>query len=49
LIDLIPDPVIVVDGTRKIVAANNMAGKCFGYEGEQLIGKSALLCPDIMC
>ena len=41
LVGLIPDSVIVVDGTRKIVAAIKMVGKCLGYEGEQFIGKSA--------
>ena len=40
LIDLIPDPVIVVDGTEKIVAANKIVGKFSGYKGEQLIGMS---------
>jgi PAS domain S-box-containing protein len=40
LIDFIPDPVIVTDGTGTIVAANSLVGKFFGYTKEQLIGKS---------
>ena len=40
LIDLIPDPVIVIDCLGKIVAANKIIGKFAGYEKEALIGKS---------
>jgi PAS domain S-box-containing protein len=40
LIDLIPDPVVVIDSSRRIVAANKMIGKITGYNKEQLVGKS---------
>jgi PAS domain S-box-containing protein len=40
LIDLIPDPAIVVDGSGTIIAANSLVGKISGYTKEQLIGRS---------
>ena len=40
LIDLIPDPVVVIDSTGIIVAANSVLGKFLGFTKEQLIGKS---------
>ncbi len=40
LIDLIPDPVIVIDSSGKMVAANSIVGKISGYTKEQLVGKS---------
>ena len=40
LIDLIPDPVVVVDYSGKIKDANKMAGKFAGYQKEDLIEKS---------
>ena len=39
LIDLIPDPVVVIDSAGKIILANNIIGKFAGYKKEQLIGK----------
>lgn len=38
LIDLIPDPVIVIDSVGTIVATNNLVEKIFDYAKEQLIG-----------
>ncbi len=40
LIDFIPDPVIVIDGSGKIVYANKTIGKFTGYTREELIGKN---------
>lgn len=40
LIDLIPDPVIVIDSTGTIVAANRTSEELSGYLKEQLIGKT---------
>lgn len=40
LIDLISDPVVVVDSLGKIVCANRIIGKYTGYTKEQLIGKN---------
>jgi len=40
LIDLIPDPAIVMDSARTIVAANSVLEKYSGYSKEELIGKS---------
>jgi len=40
LIDLIPDPVLVISSSGKIVAANEIVGKHSGYKKEELIGKS---------
>ncbi len=40
LIDLIPDPAIVIDSTRTIVAANSVLEKYSGYSKKELVGKS---------
>lgn len=40
LIDLIPDPAIVLDNSGNVVVTNKMIGKVTGVEKEQLIGKS---------
>jgi len=40
LIDLISDPVVVVDSLGKIVCANRIIGRYTGYTKEQLIGKN---------
>ncbi|HLN89690.1 MAG TPA: PAS domain-containing protein, partial [Candidatus Binatia bacterium] len=40
MIDLIPDPALVIDSSGKIVAANKMIGEFTGYKREQLIGRS---------
>ena len=40
IIDFIPDPVVVIDTSGKIVYANNIVGKYTGYPTEQLIGKN---------
>jgi PAS domain S-box-containing protein len=40
LIDLIPDPVLVINSSGKIIAANKMIGKFTGYKKEQLIEKN---------
>ena len=39
LIDLIPDPVIVIDKRGTIVAANRTSEEFSGYPKEQLVGK----------
>ena len=40
LIDLIPDPAILIDSSGTIVATNGMAEKFTGHAKEQLVGKS---------
>lgn len=40
IIDLIPDPVLVMDSSAKIIFANKLIGKITGYKKEQLIGKN---------
>ena len=40
LIDLIPDPVLVIDNAGKIIFANKLIGKTTGHKKEQLIGKN---------
>ena len=40
IIDLIPDPVLVMDSSGKIIFANKLIGKITGYKKEQLIGKN---------
>ena len=40
MIDLIPDPALVIDSSGKIIAANKMIGKFTGYKREQLVEKS---------
>ena len=40
LIDLIPDPISVIDTAGTIAAANRMVEELSGYEKELLIGKS---------
>jgi len=42
LIDLIPDSVIIIDTTGKIVAANRAVEKYTGYKPEELVGKNFL-------
>ena len=40
VIDLIPDPVVAIDGTGKIIAANMAVETLSGYPMHQLIGKN---------
>ncbi len=40
LIDLIPNPVLVINSSGKIIATNKMIGKFTGYKKEQLIEKN---------
>ncbi len=40
MVDLIPDPVLVLNSSGKIVAANKIVGKYSGYKKEELIGKN---------
>jgi PAS domain S-box-containing protein len=42
LIDLIPDPVVVIDVSGKVLASNKMIGKFAGYNKKELSGKSFL-------
>lgn len=42
LIDLIPDPVLVVDSQCKIVAANDSVGKYADHTKDQLLSKDIL-------
>lgn len=42
LIDIVPDPVVVIDTAGKSVAANKAFGKYMGYTGEELVGKNFL-------
>jgi PAS domain S-box-containing protein len=42
LIDLFPDPVVIVDFEGKIAAINKAVGKNTGYKPEELIGKNLL-------
>ncbi len=42
LIDLIPDPVLVVDSKGIIIAANETAGKYSDHPKDQLISKDIL-------
>jgi len=41
LYDTLPDPVLIVDGNRTILAANAAATQKFGYSAEELVGMSA--------
>ena len=40
LIDLIPNPVVLMNGSGRIFGANSCFGKITGYTKEQLIGKN---------
>ena len=42
LIDLIPDSVVIIDESGKIIAANRIVGKHTGYTREELVGKNFL-------
>lgn len=41
LFETLPDPVLVIDGNRRIVAANASAAEKFGYSSQELIGLSS--------
>lgn len=42
LYDTLPDPVLVVDASRRILAANPATAEKFGYEPHELVGMSAV-------
>ena len=42
LYDTLPDPVLVVDGNRQVVAANAAATEKFGFTREELVGMNAV-------
>ncbi|MGA2387049.1 MAG: PAS domain S-box protein [Candidatus Bathyarchaeia archaeon] len=42
LMDLIPDPVVIIDAERKIVAANRNFGKYAGCTSEEFVGENFL-------
>jgi PAS domain S-box-containing protein len=42
LYDTLPDPVLVVDGNRQVVAVNAAAMEKFGFTREELVGMNAV-------